>query len=344
MFVTSPQPRMGRTPLAGHLSQASRSHHRALSSSNQAVAVTSLRVFPAGPDAVVVAAPAKLNLFLEILGKRPDGYHELETLMVGINLFDTLEVRATTNGELRLTCEPASLSAGPDNLVLKAAAALRRQVNRPELGAAITLTKRIPMQAGLAGGSSDAAAVLVALNTLWKLELAKADLAIAAAAVGSDVAFFLDLPAGWCTGRGEVVSAEAIGQPLHFVIACPALGLSTADVYRRLAVPASPVSGDAIRRALRAGDVEALGRSLHNRLQEPAFSLAPPVAALVRQLADLRPAGAMMSGSGSAVFALCKDRSDAHRVANAVQSFLSRSSSNSTRVMVVQSLAHDDAS
>src|SRR5712691_9496835 len=98
----------------------------------------------AGRDGVVLAAPAKLNLFLEILRKRPDGYHDLESLMVAVDLFDTLEMRAVAGDTITLTCEPATLSAGPDNLVHKAAIALRTHVNRPQLGAEIRLTKRIP--------------------------------------------------------------------------------------------------------------------------------------------------------------------------------------------------------
>src|SRR4051812_32875962 len=123
---------------------------------------------PAGRAGVVIAAPAKLNLFLEILRKRPDGFHDLESLMVAVELFDTLEIRAVDGSEIALSCEPASLSTGPDNLVHKAAVALRTHVNRPEdrrgfggprggfphqLGAEISLTKRIPTQAGLGGGS-----------------------------------------------------------------------------------------------------------------------------------------------------------------------------------------------
>src|SRR5688500_9713104 len=113
---------------------------------------------PAGGDGVVIAAPAKLNLFLEILRKRPDGYHDLESLMVAVELFDTLELRSVEGGGIALSCEPTTLSTGPDNLVHKAATALRQHVKRPELGAEIRLTKRIPTQAGLGGGSSDAAA------------------------------------------------------------------------------------------------------------------------------------------------------------------------------------------
>src|SRR6185436_11831861 len=115
-----------------------------------------------GSDGLVLAAPAKLNLSLEILGKRPDGFHALETLMVAIDLFDTLELRRAA--ELTLECDPPGLPTGPENLVWKAADRLRQKAKRPDLGAALRLTKRIPAQAGLAGGSSDAAATLEGLN------------------------------------------------------------------------------------------------------------------------------------------------------------------------------------
>jgi 4-diphosphocytidyl-2-C-methyl-D-erythritol kinase len=112
-----------------------------------------------------------------------------------------------------------------------------------------------------------------------------------------------------------VVVPEPVGRRLDLVVVKPPVGLATAAVYQRSAVPAVPVSGDPARAALRAGDVEALGRSLHNRLQEPAFTVAPPVGQVYRRLADLAPLGCRLSGSGSAVFALCRDRPEAERVA-----------------------------
>jgi 4-diphosphocytidyl-2-C-methyl-D-erythritol kinase len=273
--------------------------------------------FPAGPDGLVIAAPAKLNLFLEVRGKRPDGYHELETLMVAVDLYDTLELRPLPGGELHLACDPPGLPTGPDNLVYQAADRLRRRAGRPDLGAAIRLTKRIPTRAGLAGGSSDAAAALAGLNRVWNLNLPKPDLAAVAAAVGSDVAFFLDLPAAWCTGRGEVVTPEAAPKSFAVVLVCPPVGLGTADVFRRVKAPSEPVTGGAARAALRAGDPAALGAALFNRLQAPAFGLAPVVESVYRRLTGLAPAGCLMSGSGSAVFALCRDPGDAVRVARA---------------------------
>jgi 4-diphosphocytidyl-2-C-methyl-D-erythritol kinase len=294
--------------------------------------------FPAGADGIVIAAPAKLNLFLEVLRKRPDGYHDIESLMVAVDLFDTLAVRAQATGAISLTCDPPGLSAGADNLVVKAANLLRDRVGRPDLGAAIHLTKRIPTQAGLGGGSADAAAALLALNQIWKLAQTREELAAMGASIGSDVAFFLSPPAAWCEGRGEVVTPEPVGRPLDFVLVAPAVGLATADVYRRLEVPAAPSAGAELRRAVRAGDAEAVGRSLFNRLEKPAFALAPAVERVSRRLAGLGPCGALMTGSGSAAFAVCRSRQEAIRLAAAFENSRPGGEPES-RVLVVRSLA-----
>lgn len=277
--------------------------------------------FRAGPGAVTLAAPAKLNLFLEIVRKRPDGYHDLESLMVAVELFDTLEIRTLPGDDtIALTCDPATLSAGPDNLVYRAAIALRAFAALPHLGAAIRLTKRIPAQAGLGGGSSDAAAALVGLNEIWKLGLTREDLIAIASSIGSDVAFFLSLPAAWCTGRGEVATPEPVAAGRlapYFVLVFPPVGISTPAVFKRLAVPAEPTSGAQVRAAFRAGDAVALGAALFNRLEAPAFGVEPLVERVRRRLAALGPCGALMSGSGSTVFAVCRDRAHAAAVADA---------------------------
>jgi 4-diphosphocytidyl-2-C-methyl-D-erythritol kinase len=265
-------------------------------------------------DAVVIWAPAKVNLYLEVLGKRPDGYHEIASLMVAVSRYDTLEFRDDASGQIVLDCDHPGLSTGPDNLVCRAAELLRERTGCRR-GARVRLVKRIPLAAGLAGGSSDAAATLAGLNRLWRLGLAPSDLATLGAEIGSDVAFFLAAPAAWCTGRGERVEPARLGKPLYFVLACPPVGLATATVYRCLTVPAAPESGDAMRQAAADGDVDEIGRRLHNRLQPVAEKLCPEVAALRTRLEGLGPAGQLMSGSGTALFALCRDHPEALRVA-----------------------------
>jgi 4-diphosphocytidyl-2-C-methyl-D-erythritol kinase len=295
------------------------------------------RITSASSDSLSVAAPAKLNLFLEILGKRPDGYHDLHSLMVAVNLFDTLELRRRTGSAIELECDPPGLPTGPENLVYKAAERLRLHAHRPALGASIHLAKRIPAQAGLAGGSSDAAAAILGLNLLWNLNLPEAELAAVAAEVGSDVAFFLSLSAAWCTGRGEIVSPETASRSFDVVLVCPPVGLGTAEVYRSLQVSSVPVDGSAARAAFRAGNPEALGAALFNRLQPAAFHLAPVVETVYRRLSGLNPAGCLMSGSGSAVFALCRDAHEADRVANEFRATRPPAEPES-RVMVVRTI------
>jgi 4-diphosphocytidyl-2-C-methyl-D-erythritol kinase len=266
-------------------------------------------------DSVVrVHAPAKVNLFLEVLGRRADGYHDLATLMVAVSLYDTVELRAASDGAICLRCDHPDLPTGPDNLVYRAAELLRQR-HGIEAGAEILLRKRIPLAAGLAGGSSDAAATLAGLNRLWRLGLGRDELAALGAEVGSDVPFFFHAPAAWCTGRGEVVEPLRLGRPLDLVLVCPAEGLSTASVFRALTPPQDRRPDSDVREAARAGDVQALGRGLFNRLQATAERLCPAVTGWHARLAGLGPAGALMSGSGTAVFALAADPAEALRIA-----------------------------
>jgi 4-diphosphocytidyl-2-C-methyl-D-erythritol kinase len=269
-------------------------------------------------DAVILWAPAKVNLFLEVLAKRADGYHEIATLLVAVSLYDILEFKEDPSGDIRLLSDHPTLSTGPDNLVRRAAELLRQHTGC-QRGAAIRLSKRIPMAAGLAGGSTDAAATLAGLNRLWRLELAARDLASLGAEFGSDVPFFFRAPAAWCTGRGEQVAALELAIPLWFVVVCPNAGLATADVYRGVTVPQQPQGGVDIRRALAEGNIEAIGRAMHNRLEPVADQLCPAVAEWRARLERLGPAGQRMSGSGSSVFALCRNQAEALRIARGIR-------------------------
>jgi 4-diphosphocytidyl-2-C-methyl-D-erythritol kinase len=285
-------------------------------------------------DEVVVWTPAKVNLFLEVLGKRPDGYHDIATLMVAIRLYDTLVFR--TAPELALRCSSAQLSSGPDNLVLRAAKLLQERTGC-QRGASIRLIKRIPMAAGLAGGSADAAATLLGLNDLWKLGRSDAELANIGAEIGSDIPFFFDTPAAWCTGRGEIVAPAPLSIPLDFVLLCPAFGMPTAAVYKNVVVPPVPVSGNAIRAALGQADVDLIGKLLHNRLQTAAEGFDPRIAEYARMLAKVAPApaGSLMSGSGSTLFALCRSPDEADRVAASLKT---RTKAHDFRLIVTRSL------
>ena len=264
-----------------------------------------------------VLAPAKLNLFLEVLGGRPDGYHDIESLMVTVDLFDSLTLVDDPSGQITLHCDDPSLPTGPSNLVVQAAEALKLATGS-DRGARIELRKAIPAQAGLAGGSSDAASTLAGLDRLWDLRTPPESLDAIAASIGSDVSFFRQGPCAICRGRGEVVEPWPLLEPLHFVLVCPPAGVSTADVYRNLTPPVRPRAIDGVLEALEAGDIPALGRGLFNRLQPVAERLEPSLGAIRDALAGLvGPSldGHLMSGSGSAYFGLARDRDAAEDAA-----------------------------
>jgi 4-diphosphocytidyl-2-C-methyl-D-erythritol kinase len=269
---------------------------------------------------VEVLAPAKLNLFLEVLGRRPDGYHEIETVMVAISLCDTLTFRDEPTGAIRLRCSDPALPVGADNLVIKAADRLR-EATGCRRGAAIDLIKAIPAQAGLAGGSSDAAAALAALDRLWDLRIPPERLDALAAEVGSDVPFFHHVPAAVCRGRGERVEPVSLSRTYHFVLVCPPVGVSTADVYRRVVPPESPGDAGPVLAALRDGGSDELGRCLFNRLQPVAEAVRPELVRVRDALAKLGPLldGSAMSGSGSAYFGLCRDPAAARQAAETLE-------------------------
>jgi 4-diphosphocytidyl-2-C-methyl-D-erythritol kinase len=265
---------------------------------------------------VEVLAPAKLNLFLEVLGKRPDGYHEIESLMVAVDLVDSLTFTDDPSGEISLQCNEPALPKGGDNLVVMAAERLRASAGSLR-GARIVLEKAIPAESGLAGGSSDAAATLVALDRLWDLRTPLERLLGLAGEIGSDVAFFIHGPAAVCRGRGERVEPVTLKESYHFVVVRPPVGLSTADVYRRVVPPEEPRPIGPILEALSRGKKAELGRRLFNRLEPTALALEPELARVRDAMASLGPlfSGSLMSGSGSAFFGLSPDLAAATRAA-----------------------------
>ncbi|MDA1017200.1 MAG: 4-(cytidine 5'-diphospho)-2-C-methyl-D-erythritol kinase [Planctomycetota bacterium] len=278
-----------------------------------------------GPN-LVVHTPAKLNLFLEVFGKRQDGFHELETLMVSISLYDSLTFSASDTGRVELACSTVSGSTASDpaahdlplddrNLIVRAAELLRNTTGTAK-GVQIRLTKRIPIAGGLAGGSSDAAATLMGLNGFWKLGLSASELQELGSQLGSDIAFFLNsTPAAICRGRGELIESLAIPMNLHFVVAKPSSGLSTANVFKHCRPADQPRSIGPLVQALQHGELRKVGDCLHNRLQQPAESLSIDVKSLNSKFSELPLAGHLMSGSGTCCFGVCGDARIARRIA-----------------------------
>ena len=267
-----------------------------------------------------VRAPAKINLHLEVLGLRPDGFHELAMVMQSIDLADSLRMRPTADGQISLQCDRADLPTNSSNLVVKAAEMLRARSGFAELGAQIVLEKRIPIGAGLAGGSSNGAAALLGLNELWGLGFKSHQLHSMAAELGSDMPFCLDGGTQLCFGRGEQLEALPVNSsqpPALLLIKHPEVSVSTPWAYGRC----KELRGDfyleaeadfeqrrqALRQAPLLGAIAGNGSwpPLRNDLQavvEPDVETVRQGLALLRQ--SEQPLAVAMSGSGPTLFAL----------------------------------------
>ena len=261
----------------------------------------------ASSQSIRVCAPAKVNLFLEVLGKRADGYHEIVTVMQRVSLHDVLTFEPTESG-IEITCTDPSIPTDRGNLVWRAVEALQ-QATGGRWGCRVAIDKRIPAGSGLGGGSSDAAATLRAVNELCSLGLDASALGRMATALGSDVPFFLGPPTAVCRGRGEILEPVTVAAPFHYVLVMSGLHVSTAEVYKRLALSLTARRKDVsiLENALVAGDVERVGAHLFNRLETSAFAVHPELGERLSALARLGVCGARMSGSGSTLFALCRD-------------------------------------
>ena len=258
---------------------------------------------------VAVSCPAKVNLFLEVLGRRPDGFHELSTVMCAVSLKDTLTFRPAKRDAFAIRPTGAA-PLDASNTVLKALAALRRRVKVPAVR--IELVKRIPVGAGLGGGSSDAAGLVRAANRLFDLGLSVEAQRAVLGEVGSDTAFFATGGLAHCTGRGEVVRPlPDLERPLEFVLVCPPVENPTREIYARLKLNLTTRRKDVTRflNLLATGDPARIGKSLFNRLETPAFEFRPELRGIRRALGALPFAGVLMTGSGSALFGLCPSES-----------------------------------
>ena len=280
-----------------------------------------------GPN-LEVLAPAKINLFLEVTGKRSDGFHELDMLMVPVALFDRLtlalsedsDIHLSTSWALGLQSQP-ELPSPEDNLVYHILSMFQdvvQQLHQDRPGICVKLVKRIPMAAGLGGASSDAAAALVAANQLLDNLLSFDQLFDIAVQTGSDVPFFLYRRPARCQGRGEIVMPVSSGQSLPVVLVKPEQGLSTPAVFSRLAEYGSDdTEGIApMLAAFAAGDPSLVGARLHNRLLQPALGELPALAHLSRRLEQLDIPGYQMTGSGSTFFVICRHQTQANKLAS----------------------------
>ena len=254
---------------------------------------------------VTVKVPAKLNLQLSVGPRRADGYHDLVTVFHAVSLYDTVTVAPSDRDEITVTGEGArAVPQDADNLALRAVAALRAALPGVIEPVRVTIVKRIPVAAGLAGGSADAAAALVACNELWDTGLSQQQLCAVAAQVGSDVAFAVLGGTAVGRGRGEdLTPALAPSAQYHWVLAFADGQLATPEVYATLdrlrpGYGTAPELDPALMTALRAGDPVRVGKALSNDLQPAALSLFPALRKTLMAGTELGALGALVSGSG----------------------------------------------
>lgn len=245
---------------------------------------------------MTIQAHAKVNLVLRVLGKRDDGFHEIETLMAPVSLCDELEITVAEGGGVQIDCDTRGVPTGPENLIAQAAEVFFEEIGR-KISLHVTLRKYIPHGAGLGGGSSDAAATLRALNALCGANLSNDELIILAARIGSDVPFFIPQTVAWCRGRGERMQSAGPLDPLQLLLIKPPFPVSTADAYKGWTSNVQPVES-----LLR-------GISLRNDLEEPVFKkhlLLPVMKSWL--LAQPEVEAALMTGSGSTLFAVLRSK------------------------------------
>ena len=265
-------------------------------------------------DSFQLPSFAKINLSLRVLGKREDGYHELDTIFQTVSLHDTIRISALESSEIAFSCDDRSLPTDSHNLVVRAATALRDRVNTKK-GARIRLEKRIPTHAGLGGGSSDAAATLIGLTRLWELRTTRQELSELAARLGADVPFFLYGGTARGTGVGDRIEPLEDAPETFLLIVKPNANVSTADAYRALEKPALTSSNS--KTILSSSEAKEFFDSssfaaLQNDFEAIVFALEPEIE---RAKAALLKAGAgtsLLAGSGSAVFGIF-DSEDAQR-------------------------------
>ena len=268
---------------------------------------------------VTVEANAKINLTLDILGKRPDGFHEVAMVMQSIGLHDTLTMEKT-DGEIALSINVPWLKADEKNLAWRAAELVRQEYGLKG-GVRMELTKRIPIAAGLAGGSADAAAVLKGMNALYNLQMSEARLCELGARLGSDIPFCLMGGTMLATGRGEVLTRLADMPETWVVLAKPRISVSTAWAYQNYDEQGAEKHPDneAIKKAIARGNRKAVAGLLCNVLESVTIKKYDVIADYKQMMLDKGAMASMMSGSGPTVFGLARSREQAEAIANVLR-------------------------
>ncbi|EEL25123.1 4-diphosphocytidyl-2-C-methyl-D-erythritol kinase [Bacillus cereus Rock1-3] len=266
-------------------------------------------------------APAKINLSLDVLGKRQDGYHEVKMIMTTIDLADRLELMELAEDRIEILSHNRYVPDDQRNLAYQAAKLLKEKFNVKK-GVSITIEKTIPVAAGLAGGSSDAAATLRGLNKLWNLGLTIDELAELGSEIGSDVSFCVYGGTAIATGRGERIEHIKTPPSCWVILAKPHIGVSTADVYGNLKLNrVTHPNVDKMVDVINAGDYKGICDTVGNVLEDVTFKMHPEVARIKAQMKRFGADAVLMSGSGPTVFGLVHHDSRMHRIYNGLKGF-----------------------
>ncbi len=285
-----------------------------------------------------ISAPAKVNLFLELLGRRTDGFHEIETVMSSVSLYDRLRFSPRNDSEIELSISYGSQGSRPKeldeipvdsrNLICKSLELVRSianqqgQGNQCSSGMRVHLQKNIPSAAGLGGASSDSAAALVAANHIWNLNWSTERLVEIAAQLGSDIAFFLTGGTAICRGRGEVVTPLIAAPGIPIVIVKPSDSLSTGRVFSNVKLDGETRRSDRFIQRVQAGSPRSIGEDMFNRLQEFAKPLTRQISTIEGEFEKLNCLGHQMSGSGSSYFGVFSNFRTARQAASSLFSRL----------------------
>ncbi|EJV62865.1 4-(cytidine 5'-diphospho)-2-C-methyl-D-erythritol kinase [Bacillus mycoides] len=270
---------------------------------------------------LLVKAPAKINLSLDVLGKRQDGYHEVKMIMTTIDLADRLELMELAEDRIEILSHNRYVPDDQRNLAYQAAKLLKEKFNVKK-GVSITIEKTIPVAAGLAGGSSDAAATLRGLNKLWDLGLTIKELAELGAEIGSDVSFCVYGGTAIATGRGEKIEHIKTPPSCWVILAKPHIGVSTADVYGNLKLNrVTHPNVDKMVEVINDGDYKGICDTVGNVLEDVTFVMHPEVARIKAQMKRFGADAVLMSGSGPTVFGLVHHDSRMHRIYNGLKGF-----------------------
>jgi len=270
---------------------------------------------------LLVKAPAKINLSLDVLGKRQDGYHEVKMIMTTIDLADRLELTELSEDRIEIVSHNRYVPDDQRNLAYQAAKLLKEKF-KVKQGVSIAIEKTIPVAAGLAGGSSDAAATLRGLNKLWSLGLTIDELAELGAEIGSDVSFCVYGGTAIATGRGEKIEHIKTPPSCWVILAKPHIGVSTADVYGNLQLNrVTHPDVEQMVECINSGDYKGICGAVGNVLEDVTFKMHPEVARIKAQMKRFGADAVLMSGSGPTVFGLVHHDSRMHRIYNGLKGF-----------------------